>query len=122
MSIRIHLPSDIGEVAGYLPSKGFMDLEVEAHGHKHRLSFREVANVQAGVRGAREAGLVDWWEPGLVVLTEVSVENIKVASKGAADRARPARLSWDRLHAAVMSRATSGVRSVDDDLKIKAAN
>ena len=29
---------------------------------------------------------------------------------------------WDRLHAAVMSRATSGVRAVNDDLKIKAAN
>ena len=29
---------------------------------------------------------------------------------------------WDRLHAAVMSRATSGVRLVNADLQIKATN
>ncbi len=79
MSIRIHWPNDIDAIAGYLPSKGFLDLEVEAHGHCYRLSFRDLANVQEGVRGAASAGGVAWWEPGLVVLTEVSVENVKSA-------------------------------------------
>lgn len=79
MTTRILWPADIKAVAGYLPSKGFLDVEVEFHGRHHQLCFRDLVNAEQGLAGAVAAGGVAWTEPGLVLLSEVSVENVERA-------------------------------------------
>ena len=59
--------------------KGFVDVEVAHSGARYRLSFVDLANVKQGLNEGQRNGLTYFTEPGMVVVHEVTKDNVSKA-------------------------------------------